>query len=175
LDRERLIEWGRLALLLVFAVVMQTVAASQLSFLGVTADVFVISVVLVAVGSGSTTGLIFGFVVGLTADVVYLDPIGMRTFMYLIIGYLVGRYVEEFGLGSAWVVVVLVGTVSLASQTAYGILQIVTGNEGSFLTMFVSQVLPAALFDGLLSAPLYLGLVRARLLSQPQPAGPMFG
>ncbi len=175
MDREHLIAWGRLALLLVFAVVMQTVAASQLSFLGVTADVFLILVVLVAVGSGSTTGLVFGFVAGLTADVIFLDPIGMRTFMYLIIGYLVGRYVEEFGLGSAWVVVVLVAMVSLASQTTYGILQIITGNEGSFLTMFVSQVLPAALFDGLLSAPFYLGLVRARLLSQPQPAGPMFG
>jgi rod shape-determining protein MreD len=175
LDRERLIKWGRLALLLVFAIVLQTVAASQLSFLGVTADVFVIVVVLVAVGSGSMTGLIFGFLAGFTADVVFLDPIGMRTFMYLIIGYWVGRYVEEFGLGSAWVVVLLAGTVSLASQTVYGILQIVTGTQGSFLTMVLSQILPAALFDGLLSAPLYLGLIRIRLLSQPQPAGPMFG
>jgi len=175
LDRERLIKWGRLALLLVLAIVLQTVAASQLSILGVTADVFVIVVVLVAVGYGSMTGLIFGFLAGLTADVVFLDPIGMRTFMYLMIGYWVGRYVEEFGLGSAWVVVLLAGMVSLSAQTMYGVLQIVTGSEGSFLTMLVSQILPAALLDGLLSAPLYLGLIRLRLLLQPQPAGPMFG
>ena len=175
MDRERLIKWGRLALLLVLAIVLQTVAASQLSILGVTADVFVIVVVLVAVGYGSMTGLIFGFLAGLTADVVFLDPIGMRTFMYLMIGYWVGRYVEEFGLGSAWVVVLLAGMVSLSAQTMYGVLQIVTGSEGSFLTMLVSQILPAALLDGLLSAPLYLGLIRLRLLLQPQPAGPMFG
>lgn len=174
-DRERIIEWGRLAALLMLAVVLQTVAASQLSFVGVTADIFLIVVVLAAIGSGSTTGLVFGFVAGLTADVVFLDPIGMRTIMYLIVGYWVGRYVEEFGLSSAWVVVLLVAAVSLAAQTVYGVLQIITGNEGSFLNMIVFQILPAALFDGLLSAPLYLGLTRARLLSQPHPVGSIFG
>ncbi|HZK49499.1 MAG TPA: rod shape-determining protein MreD [Thermoleophilia bacterium] len=173
--RARLIDVGRLALLLVLAVILQTLAASQLSFLGVTADVFVIVVVLVAVGSGSFTGLVFGFVAGLTADVVFLDPIGMRTFMYLLIGYWAGRYVEEFGLSSAWVVVLLAGTVSLGAQTVYGILQMITGTEGSLLTMVVTQVLPAAMFDGLLSAPLYLGLTRVRLLPQQRAAGPMFG
>lgn len=175
MGRERFIQLCRLGVLLAAAVVLQTVVGSQLSFLGTAADVFVILVVLVAVGSGSTTGLAYGFVVGVTADMVFLDPIGMRAFMYLLIGYGVGRYVEEFGLASAWVVVILAGTMSLASQTLYGILQVATGVEGSFFTMVTSQILPAALFDGLLSAPLYLGLQRARLLTQPRAGGPIFG
>lgn len=175
MGRERLLQTGRLGLILVIAVVLQTVVGSQVSFLGVAPDVFVILVVLVAVGSGSMTGLVYGFLVGLTADMVFLDPIGMRAFVYLLIGYGVGRYVEEFGLASAWVVVILAGTMSLASQMVYGIFQVATGVEGSFFTMLRTQILPAALFDGLLSAPLYLGLQRIRLLDRPQSVEHMFG
>lgn len=175
MGRERFLQLGRLALLLAAAVFLQTVVGSQLSFLGVSPDVFVILVVLVAVSSGSMTGSVYGFVAGITADMVFLDPVGMRAFMYLLIGYGVGRYVEEFGLGSAWVVVILAGVMSLASQTVYGILQVATGVEGSFFTMMTTQILPAALFDALIAAPLYLGLQRARLLSRPGAPGPIFG
>ncbi|MHB1345273.1 MAG: rod shape-determining protein MreD [Thermoleophilia bacterium] len=175
MGRERFLQLGRLGILLLIAIVLQTVVGSQLSFLGVAPDVFVILVVLVAVGSGSSTGLVYGFVVGITADTVFLDPIGMRAFMYLLIGYGVGRYVEEFGLASAWVVVILAGMMSLASQVVYGILQVAMDVEGSFFSMLTSQILPAALFDGLLAAPMYLGLQRIRLLSQPRSAGTIFG
>lgn len=175
MGRERFLQLGRLGLLLLVAVVLQTAVGSQLSFLGVSPDVFVILVVLVAVGSGSMTGLVYGFVVGITADMVFLDPVGMRAFTYLLIGYGVGRYVEEFGLASAWVVVILAGTMSLASQVVYGILQVATDVEGSFFGMLTAQILPAALFDGLLAAPLYLGLQRIRLLRRPRSTGTIFG
>lgn len=172
--RERLIETGRYVLLVLLAVFLQSVFASQLPLLGVRADVFVITVVLVAVGAGSTTGLVFGFIAGLTADVVFLEPVGTRAFMYLLAGYGVGRYVEEFGLASAWVVVILAGVASLASQGVYGVMQIATGAEGSFFSMVRHQMVPSAILDGLLAAPLYLGLVRLKLVHQPRPTGPLF-
>ncbi|MCZ7661662.1 MAG: rod shape-determining protein MreD [Thermoleophilia bacterium] len=165
---------GRLALALVAAVAFQTVVTSQLPILGVTADLFLLLTVLVAISRGATVGLVFGFVAGLTADIVFLDPVGLRTFIYLIVGYGVGWYVEEFGLPSAWMVVVLAGVTSLLSQGVYGIFQFIMGSAGGFMAMTRLQVLPAALVDGLLAAPLYVGLVRLRILPRPDAADPSF-
>jgi rod shape-determining protein MreD len=169
------LEYVKLAAMLLLAVALQGVTAAHFSFLGVTADVFVIVVVLVAVATGATKGLVFGFVAGLLADVAFLDPLGVHALMYLLIGYGVGRYVEEFGLASAWVVVLLTAGVSFGSQVFYGVLQVAAGTGGSFLAMMVSQMLPAALLDGLLAAPLYLGFSKVRLLPRSRRAGPMFG
>jgi rod shape-determining protein MreD len=171
----RLIEWARLAALLLVAVALQGVAAAHFSFLGVTADLFLIVVVLVALSGGAMRGLIFGFVGGLLADVVFLDPMGVHALMYLLAGYGVGRYVEEWGLSSAWVVVLLTAGVSLATQVLYGLLQVAVGTGGSFLSVLLTQMLPAALVNGLLAAPLHLGLTKVRLLPQSRPAGTIFG
>ncbi len=52
---------GRAALLVVIAVALQVLVVSRVSILGVTADVFLIFTVVVAVGRGSMYGAIFGF------------------------------------------------------------------------------------------------------------------
>jgi rod shape-determining protein MreD len=165
---------GRLVLALVLAVVLQTIVTSQLPILGVTADLFLLLTVLVAIARGAGVGLVFGFAAGLTADIVFLEPVGLRTFIYLLVGYGVGWYAEEFGLQSAWMVVILAGTASLLSQAVYGLFQFITGSAGGLLAMTRLQILPAALVDGLLAAPLYLGLVRLRLLPRPDAGDPSF-
>ncbi len=172
--RPWLLDRLRLALLLLVAVALQTAVFSRLTLLGVTADLFVILVVLVAVSRGPVTAAVFGFVAGLVADIVYLDPVGIHTLIYLVTGYVVARYVEEFGLRSAWMVVVLTGLVSLAAQCVYGVFQFVIGPEGSFFYMVRAQIIPAALLDGLLAAPLYMGLVRLHALPEPGAAEPSF-
>jgi cell shape-determining protein MreD len=95
--------------------------------------------------------------------------------MYLLAGYGVGRYVEEFGLSSAWVVVLLTASVSLATQVLYGLLQVAVGTGGSFLSILISQMVPAALLNGLLAAPLHLGFTKVRLLPTSRRADTIFG
>lgn len=164
----------KLGLLLLAAVALQALVTSRLAILGVTPDVFLILVVVVALGRGSVTGALFGFAGGLLADVVFLDPVGLRTFVYLVAGYGVGRYSEELGLVNAWMLVLLAGCVALVSQGVYGLLQFVLGWDGSLLAMVRTQILPAALLDGLLAAPVYLGLVRLRCLPPLEGANPSF-
>jgi rod shape-determining protein MreD len=165
---------ARLALALVLALALQTVIASRLPVLGVTADVFLILVVLVGVVRGSMTGAVFGFCAGLVADILFLEPIGLRTVIYLVAGYLAGRYPEAAGAPGAWVVMLLTALVSLLSQTVYGIFQFVTGPQAAFFTMLRVQILPAALLDGLLAVPVYLGFTRLRLLPRPEASDPSF-
>lgn len=173
--RNRLIGLWKYAAILIVAVFLQTVLAAHLPVLGVRADLFVIVVVLAALGAGSSNGLVFGFAVGLIADIVFFEPLGVRALMYLCAGYLVGRFVEEFGLASAWVVAALTGVVTLASQFAYGVLQVAMGSEGSLLDMLAAQMIPVAVLNGLLAAPLHVLLVRIGLVSRPQAPGPLFG
>jgi rod shape-determining protein MreD len=170
----RLLSIVKLGLIIVAAVAIQTALISRLQILGVTADLFLILVVLVGVSRGAVTGMVFGFVAGLIADVVFLDPVGLRTLVYLVAGFAVGRYVEEFGLGSAWGIVLVTAIVSLVSQVVYGLFQFATGPEGALFAMMRSQMLPAAVLDGLVAAPLYLGLVRLRVLPAPGASEPSF-
>ena len=162
--RDRWVLVAKLALVLVLVVALQTVVASRVSILGVTADLFLILVVLVGMMRGSVAGALFGFCAGLVADIVFLEPIGLRAVIYLVAGYMAGRYLEAAGPPGAWAVMLLTALVSLLSQTAYGIFQFVVGPQAAFFTMLRVQILPAALLDGLLSVPVYLAVTRLRLL-----------
>jgi rod shape-determining protein MreD len=172
--RPRLLEIVKLALMILATVAVQAALLSRLTILGVTADLFLILVVLVGVSRGAVTGMVFGFLVGLTADVLFLDPVGLRALVYLVAGFAVGRYVEEFGLASAWVVVLVTAVVSLVSQMVYGLFELATGPEGALFLMMRTQMVPAAVLDGLLAAPLYLSLVRFRVLPAPGSSEPSF-
>jgi rod shape-determining protein MreD len=154
----------RLAGLLLAGVMLQTVMTSRLDFMDVVPDVFLVLVVVVAIGRGALTGAVFGFAAGFVADIVFLDPVGLRTFVSLLAGYAVGRYSDEMGIGSGWMLIFLVGGVAFATQAGYGLLQFVLGHPSSFLGMVWSQMLPASLLHGLLAPPAYLGLVRLGLL-----------
>ncbi len=82
----------RLALLLVLGIGLQAVFTSRFTVLGVTADVFLILPVLVGMSRGALVGALFGFISGLVADIVFMDPIGLRMLLYLLAGYLCGLY-----------------------------------------------------------------------------------
>jgi rod shape-determining protein MreD len=162
-----LIEPAKLGLLLLLVVALQAVLTSRFSVLGVTADLFVVAVVLVSLSHGSFTGAVFGFSAGLLADVVYLDIVGVRALLYLLAGLAVGRFMEHYGPVTGWMVVLVAAITSLLCETTYGIFQFVLGAKVSFFVMLRIQILPAALINGLLSAPLYAGLARTRLLPHP--------
>jgi rod shape-determining protein MreD len=165
---------GRLALLLLLGVILQTVAVSRLTVLGVSADVYLILVVLVALANGPLVGVVFGFCAGLLADVLFLEPIGLRTIIYLMAGYAVGRYGEEFGFTGAWSAVLAAAVVSLVAGVGYGVMQFVIGPQQGFFTMMRTQVLPQAILNGLLAVPLYLGLIRLRLVGRAAMPGPSY-
>lgn len=170
---ERLPDIGKIVLLFVLALMLQAVLTNRLVVLGVTADFFLISTVLIAIGRGSMAGTVFAFFAGLIADVVFLEPIGLRTFIYVVIAYGVGRYGEEFGLHSAWSVVLLTLFAALFAQVTYGLFQLAMG-QGSFWSMVPRQMVPAAVVNALVAAPMYLGLVRVGVLRPPGEANPSF-
>lgn len=169
--RSQVLEILRLGLLLVLGIGLQAVFTSRFTLLGVTADVFLILPVLVGMSRGALVGAVFGFLSGLIADITFMDPIGLRTLIYLLAGYLCGRYAEWMPPYSAWVVVGLAAAATLVGQFTYAVFQFVIGNRAPFLSVMWRQVLPAAVVNGLLAAPLYLGLARLKLMPRLEPGG----
>lgn len=171
MGRREFLIGGKVILLVVFAVILQTVLISHVSILGVTADLFLILTVIVAVSRGSLDAAVLGFFVGLVADIAYFQPLGVRSLIYVLAGYFVGMFVARFGTVSPWSVALLAGVSSFLAQFLFGLFQYVMGPRGGFFTIIGTQMLPEAVLDGLISAPLYVFLVRVRLLPAPRLEG----
>lgn len=164
----------RLLSVLLVAALLQSALVSQLPVLGVTADLFLIMVVLVALGRGSVSGAVFGAAAGLVADIVFMEPLGMRMLLYVAVGYGLGRIGEEIHPDGVLLLALTVALSSILAQTAYGLFQYVTGPEGMFLTMLRLQIVPRALLDGLVAIPVYLLLVRVRAIPGPDTEPTLF-
>lgn len=164
MNLKRFLAVGRVLLLLVIGVALQTLVVSRISVLGVSADLFVILTVVVAIGWGSMHGAIFGFCAGLTADVAFMETLGARSLVYVLAGYFVGMLAYRFGSVNPWGVLLLAGGASLFAQFLYGLFQYMIGPRGGFLTMLVTQILPQTVLDALVTVPVYVLLVHLRVV-----------
>jgi len=166
---KRLIAIGKAALLVVIAVALQVLVVSRVSVLGVTADLFLIFTVVVAISRGSMWGAIFGFLAGLVADIAFMEILGLRSLIYVLTGYVVGTIVLRFGTVNPWGVLLVAGGASFLAQFLYGLARFAMGPRAGFFTMLATQILPEMVLDALVPVPVYLLLVRLRIIPAPRP------
>jgi len=166
---KRLIAIGKAALLVVIAVALQVLVVSRVSVLGVTADLFLIFTVVVAISRGSMWGAIFGFLAGLVADIAFMEILGLRSLIYVLTGYVVGTIVLRFGTVNPWGVLLVAGGASFLAQFLYGLARFAMGPRAGFFTMLATQILPEMVLDALVTVPVYLLLVRLRIIPAPRP------
>ena len=166
---KRLIAIGKAALLVVIAVALQVLVVSRVSVLGVTADLFLIFTVVVAIRRGSMWGAIFGFLAGLVADIAFMEILGLRSLIYVLTGYVVGTIVLRFGTVNPWGVLLIAGGASFLAQFLYGLARFAMGPRAGFFTMLATQILPEMVLDALVAVPVYLLLVRLRIIPAPRP------
>lgn len=168
MNPKRFAEIGRVVLLVFIAVALQTLVVSRVSVLGVTADLFLILTVVTAISRGSLYGAVFGFFAGVVADIAFMEPLGVRSLIYLLMGYMVGTLVLRFTSVNLWGVFLLAAGASFLAQVAYGLFQYATGPRAGFFTMLAAQVLPETVIDALVTVPVYVLLVRLRVLPGPR-------
>jgi rod shape-determining protein MreD len=175
LTRKQLIAVGKVALLFVVAVILQTVLVSRISVLGVTADLFLIFTVVIGMSRGSMDGAIFGFLAGVAADIAFMQPLGIRSLVYVLVGYLVGMVVVRFGTVGPWAVFLVALGASFSEQLLYSLVQFVMGPRAGFFTILGSQILPEAILDALVAIPVYVLLIRLRVIPVPRTVEPAIG
>ncbi len=155
---------GRLALIGILGVVVQTAAVSQLPIAGTNADLSPLLVMAVGLLCGSLAGGTFGFGVGLFADVVSLQTLGVSSLVLLGVGYGAGRLREARDPEGTLVPLAVGAAATLAFGIGFALLQFLLGVDAPVSWALLRQLLAALVVNTLLALPVY-ALVRRSLQS----------
>lgn len=149
----------RLAALGLFGVVVQTAAVSQLPIAGANADLSPLLVMAVGLLCGSLAGGVFGFAVGLFADVVALQTLGVSSLVLLIVGYGAGRLREARDPEGTLVPLAVGAAATLAFGVGFALVQFLLGVDAPLSWALIRQLLATLILNTLVALPLY-ALVR---------------
>jgi rod shape-determining protein MreD len=167
-DQQRLIL--RLTGLGILTVILQTAAVSQVTVLGVSADLTPLVVMAIGLLAGSMAGAVAGFAVGLFLDLALVQTLGVHSLLLLAVGYWSGRLRElrdpSHGL------VPLAAGIGASAIAAFGfsVVQFLLGVDAPVSALLLRQMLAVTLLGALLALPMH-ALVR-RLLAPCLPDDP---
>ena len=163
----------RLALLLVFLVVLQTTVFPHLRVAAVVPDLGLVAAVAIAVRYGPELGAMFGFAAGLAADVFLQTPLGLGALAFGLTAFLVGAMQTRL-VSPAWWIRPAVG---IGAGIAAGLLFIGLGavvGQDQLVAVHSLQVVGfAAVYDGVVALvlfPIATAVARARDLDGAQVA-----
>jgi rod shape-determining protein MreD len=155
---------GRLAALVILGVVVQTTAVSQLPIAGANADLSPLLVMAVGLLCGSLAGGCFGFAVGLFADIVSMQTLGVSSLVLLGVGYGAGRLREARDPEGSLVPLAAGAAATLIFSVGFALLQFLLGTNAPLSWALLRQILATLVINALIALPVY-ALVRRTLLS----------
>jgi cell shape-determining protein MreD len=176
--------------LLVFAAALaQVTVFASMALLGGSPDLLLVTLVAIALLRGAITGAAAGFAAGLLVDTANLETLGLTSLVLSVAGYWTGRYGETSGrvarranergsqalaavqpsrnLGAHAPLMAVLVVTALYSVAAYA-LHFVLGDHVSARLVLLDALLPAILWNLLLTVPVY-AVVR-RVLPLPMAA-----
>lgn len=161
---------ARLVALGIGGVVVQTAAISQLPVAGANADLSPLLVMAVGLLCGSLTGGAFGFGVGLFADDVSLQILGVSSLVLLAVGYAAGRLREARDPEGTLVPLGAGAAATLIFTLGFALVQFLIGFDAPISWDLVRQTLATLVINTLIAVPVY-AIVR-RWLSSSLPEDP---
>ena len=149
-------EIARLVVTLVVATLLQTTVAPNIRILGANPDFALIIVVCVGLLKGSEIGAVFGFLTGTLVAIALMEPLGLSAFVFVLVGFLAGRYAETADLSAGYAPLVSAFAATLLADVLLAMAQFLLAREVP-LGFFLGRVLvPSLVLNTLLAAPLYL-------------------
>jgi rod shape-determining protein MreD len=161
----------RLVLLGVVTVIVQIAAVSQITVLGVSADLTPLVVMSVGLLAGSLPGAVMGFAMGLFVDMALVQTLGVTSLLLMAVGYWSGRFRELRDLSHGLIPLAVGVTASAVTTIGFSIFQFLLGIDAPVSFLLVRQMLAVTLLGGLLSLPVYrlvLRIVGSSLADDPR-------
>jgi rod shape-determining protein MreD len=153
----------RLAVLGMVALIVQLAAVSQVTLLGVTADLSPLIVVSVGLLAGSVPGAVMGFSIGLMVDMALLQTPGVSSLLFLSVGYGAGR-LRELRDPAHGLVPLAVGAAATAlTQLGFALIQFLLGVDAPVSLLLFREILATIVVNAALALPVF-ALVRRVLL-----------
>jgi rod shape-determining protein MreD len=149
------VEIAKLIATLLAAVLLQTTVAPNVRILGAYPDFALVIVVCVALLRGAETGAIFGFFTGSLVAVALLEPLGLGAFVFVIVGYFVGRYAETADLSAGFAPLVSAFVATLVASVLYALAQSLVERQAPLGFFFVHVLVPSLVLNTLLAGPAY--------------------
>ena len=145
----------RLAGIALLAVIVQVSFLSYLSILGATPDALPVVIAVLGLLGGAVTGAVAGFAVGILVDSLLLQTLGVSSLVLLCVGYLAGRYREQFEIDSLVAPALLAAGLTLLATAGFIGLQLMLGVDAAVSLLVVREVVVKGLLAFLLAFPLY--------------------
>ncbi len=145
----------RLFLIGFAAVVVQTAAVSQISIVGVSADLGPLVVMSVGLLCGSLPGAIFGFFTGLMVDTALVQTLGVTSLLYIAIGYWSGRLLELRDPAHGLVPLAAGAAATAVAGVGMAIIQFLLGVDAPVSFLLLQQIFLTVLVNTLIALPVY--------------------
>lgn len=152
-------------------VLLQIVVAPNIALFAAVPNFILSYVLVVAVTSGASCGLVMPFVLGLLFDLVGGGPVGACAFLLVLATFLLSRAAALTDNGTLFMPLVLLLGSTLLVQVLYGVLLAMCGAVASPIEAFFYRSLPCALYDGVIGLvmyPLVMRFVTRRQAAQPE-------
>ena len=151
-------------ILAIIALVGDVVLAPLLSLGAIAPDFGLIALAILALGEGAFAGTVGGFVMGLIVDTAVPNLLGLNALCKSLVGFVVGRARSRLVVGLPLVEGSMVAVMTLAHDLLFLIVRSWFAG-GAFFRPLITEVLPGAVYTGLIALPLirladWLGLMR---------------
>lgn len=160
----------RLWILGVVAVIVQITAVSQISLLGVSADLTPLIVASVGLLAGSIPGAVMGFGMGLLVDTALVQTLGVSSLLLTGIGYGAGRFHEVRDPSNSLTPIAVGAAATAISQIGFALIQFLLGVDAPVSFLLIREILFTIAVNTVLALPVYV-LVR-RLIAPALPEDP---
>ncbi|WP_205697720.1 rod shape-determining protein MreD [Conexibacter sp. SYSU D00693] len=153
---------ARLAVLGFALSILQVAFVSQLPIAGSSADLLPLTVASVGLLCGSVPGAVFGFAVGLFADIAYAQTMGLSSLVFTVAGYAAGRFLELRDPQNPIMPMAVGAAITLLTAVGFGLMNFLLGIDAPVSLLLLRLILVTVVLNALLALPLH-ALVRRAL------------
>ena len=151
----------RIALIVVFTIVLQISFFSYLTLFGTTPNVVPLMVVSLGLLGGGMIGAVCGFAAGLLLDSALLQTLGVSSLVLLGAGYLAGRYREGAEISNSLIPPLLAGLLTTAAAAGFAAIQLMLGVQTPVSLLILREIFVQGLLAVVLAIPIYPLIRRA--------------
>jgi rod shape-determining protein MreD len=150
----------RMAALGLVLVIVQITAISQITLLGVSADITPLIVASTGLLAGSIAGAVMGFGLGLFVDLALVQTLGVTSLVLTLIGYGAGRLREVRDPSHSLVPLAVGAVATFGAQVGYSFLQVLLGVDGPVSVLLVRQILAVTVLGTIIAIPIHALVAR---------------
>ena len=161
-----MLRFGRLALMLVLLVVLQTAVFPHFRIAEVVPDLGLVAAVAIAVRYGPELGATFGFAAGFASDAFLQTPLGLSALAFGLTAYFVGLLQQTLARPAWWMNPLVAASAGIVAGTLYVGLGALVGQQQLFVLRSVRIILLTGVYDGVVALvifPLAISVSRPRV------------